>query len=75
VPVLGVIENMSGFTDPATGATHAIFGSGGGKNLAESCGVPLLGSVPIDIALREASDSGVRYEDKGGIYKAIAALI
>jgi len=75
VPVLGVIENMSGFTDPETGVVHAIFGSGGGARLAQSCGVPFLGSVPIDIALREASDAGTVFEDRAGIYKALAVAL
>jgi ATP-binding protein involved in chromosome partitioning len=75
VPVLGVIENMSGFADPATGKVHAIFGTGGGRRLAERCKVPFLGEVPIEMALREASDSGQRFEDKAGVYKAVAQLI
>jgi ATP-binding protein involved in chromosome partitioning len=75
VPVLGVIENMSGFLDPATGMTHAIFGAGGGRRLAQTCSVPFLGAVPIEIALREASDAGEKYQDKARVYTAIAALI
>jgi ATP-binding protein involved in chromosome partitioning len=47
--VLGVIENM----------TSEVFGSGGGERLAGDLGVPLLGSVPLDVRLREAGDSGV----------------
>jgi ATP-binding protein involved in chromosome partitioning len=73
VPVLGVIENMSGFSDPATRTVHAIFGAGGGRRLAESQNVPFLGEVPIEIALREASDAGSRFEDKTGIYRQIVA--
>jgi ATP-binding protein involved in chromosome partitioning len=72
VPLLGVIENMSGFSDPQTGKVHAIFGAGGGKRLAESCAVPFLGEVPIDIALRQASDNGQVFKDTEGIYTAIA---
>jgi len=71
VKILGVIENMSGFADPATGTVHAIFGEGGGKRLAESAGVPFLGEVPIDIGLRIASDTGAAFEDKAAIYKGI----
>jgi len=71
VPLLGVIENMSGFTDPVTGTHHAIFGEGGGKRLAEATGAPFLGSIPIDISLRIASDTGVQFADKTEIYKAI----
>ncbi len=57
--VTGVIENMAGFTDPETGKTHDIFGSGGGEELAEALGTDLLGRIPIDPHLREASDAGV----------------
>ncbi|MCA1784286.1 MAG: Mrp/NBP35 family ATP-binding protein [Intrasporangiaceae bacterium] len=57
--VTGVIENMAGFTDPETGATHDIFGTGGGQELAEALGTDLLGTIPIDPHLREAGDAGV----------------
>jgi ATP-binding protein involved in chromosome partitioning len=56
--VIGVIENMSGFS-PAPGAPVVdVFGRGGGLRLAEQLGVPLLGEIPIDVALREGSDTG-----------------
>jgi len=54
----GVIENMSGFTTPS-GERFAIFGSGGGKELADELDVPLLGRVPLTMPLREHADSGV----------------
>jgi len=57
--VSGVIENMAGFTDPETGTTHDIFGSGGGEELAEALDTQLLGRIPIDPHLREAGDAGV----------------
>ncbi|HEY8616954.1 Mrp/NBP35 family ATP-binding protein [Phenylobacterium sp.] len=57
-PVLGVVENMAFFPDPATGARIPIFGEGGGKAEAERLGVPLLAEVPIDIALRQGGDEG-----------------
>jgi ATP-binding protein involved in chromosome partitioning len=53
----GVIENMSGFTTP-TGERYAIFGEGGGRELADELDVPLLGSVPLTMPLREHADSG-----------------
>jgi ATP-binding protein involved in chromosome partitioning len=53
----GVIENMSGFTTPA-GERFAIFGQGGGQELADELDVPLLGSVPLTMPLREHADSG-----------------
>lgn len=45
VPVLGIVENMAAFTDPASGARVAFFGEGGGQRLADEVGVPLLGLV------------------------------
>ncbi|HEY5261814.1 MAG TPA: P-loop NTPase [Solirubrobacteraceae bacterium] len=54
----GVIENMSGFTTPS-GERYAIFGEGGGKELADELDVPLLGKVPLTMPLREHADSGV----------------
>jgi ATP-binding protein involved in chromosome partitioning len=59
VPVLGVVENMSGFLDPLTGMRHDLFGSGGGERLAEELGVPLLGQVPLQAGLTDAADKGV----------------
>jgi ATP-binding protein involved in chromosome partitioning len=58
VPVLGLIENMSHFISPSDGARFDIFGTGGGKAAAEELGIPFLGEIPIDIALREGSDNG-----------------
>jgi ATP-binding protein involved in chromosome partitioning len=58
VPVLGVVENMSGFTDPETGRRFELFSSGGGQRLAEEIGVPLLGSVPLQPRLAELADGG-----------------
>jgi len=55
--VLGIIENMAGFTTP-TGERFAIFGEGGGEALAEELDVPLLGKVPITMPLRAQSDAG-----------------
>ena len=56
--VLGIIENMSGFVCPSCGDTHEIFGSGGGRSLAEATGVGFLGQVPLDTAVRTAGDTG-----------------
>jgi ATP-binding protein involved in chromosome partitioning len=58
VPVLGIVENMSFFVSPADGRHYDIFGSGGGEREAARLRVPLLGKVPIDIALRESGDIG-----------------
>jgi ATP-binding protein involved in chromosome partitioning len=75
VKLLGIIENMSYFTD-ANGNKLAIFGEGGGKKLADEFSVPLLGKVPLDVALREASDSGREYSGIGSeAYKDIAGKL
>lgn len=58
VPVLGVVENMSGFTDPETGKRFELFSSGGGQRLSEELGVPLLGQVPLQPGLAEQADAG-----------------
>jgi len=58
VPVLGIIENMSYFVCPHCGDRTAIFGSGGGKRLAEELGVPLLGEIPLYPAILEGGDRG-----------------
>jgi ATP-binding protein involved in chromosome partitioning len=55
--LLGVIENMSGFTTP-DGERFTIFGEGGGQQLADELDVPLLGKVPLSEALREHADWG-----------------
>ncbi len=56
--VIGVIENMSGFAPTPGGPVVDLFGRGGGRRLAEQLGVPLLGEIPLDVALREGSDTG-----------------
>jgi ATP-binding protein involved in chromosome partitioning len=56
--VLGVVENMSGFTTPG-GERFSIFGEGGGQELASELDVPLFGKVPLTMPLREQADAGV----------------
>src|SRR3989440_5455080 len=55
--IAGVVENMAGFAAP-DGQRYPIFGQGGGQALADELGVPLLGSVPLTMPLREHSDAG-----------------
>ncbi|GFK94455.1 Iron-sulfur cluster carrier protein [Fundidesulfovibrio magnetotacticus] len=57
-PVLGIVENLSGFSCPDCGAVHQIFSSGGGERLAQECGVPFLGRIPIEPAVGRAADQG-----------------
>jgi ATP-binding protein involved in chromosome partitioning len=58
VPVLGVVENMSYFVCPGCGEKYDIFGSGGGKQVAEQFGLPLLAAIPMDPRIREGGDTG-----------------
>jgi ATP-binding protein involved in chromosome partitioning len=57
LPLRGVIENMSWFT-AEDGTRYELFGQGGGQQLADELGVPLLGQVPLVPALREGGDAG-----------------
>lgn len=57
MPVVGVVENMSGFTTE-DGRHYALFGSGGGSELADQLGVPLLGQVPLDPNVVNGGDEG-----------------
>jgi ATP-binding protein involved in chromosome partitioning len=56
-PILGVIENMSYFMDPA-GNKHEIFGAGGGEKIAQFAEAPLLGQIPLDPRVRQWGDDG-----------------
>ena len=61
LPVIGVIENMSGFVCPKCGEVTDIFKSGGGEKMAKEMKVPFLGKIPIDPQIVEACDSGKPY--------------
>lgn len=56
--VIGVVENMSVFIAPDTGKRYEIFGSGGGQQLADKLGVPLLGQIPLTSSVRQTGDEG-----------------
>jgi ATP-binding protein involved in chromosome partitioning len=58
VPILGVVENMAWFTPPGHTERYYLFGQGGGETIEREFGVPLLGQVPLEIAVREGGDSG-----------------
>ncbi len=73
VPVLGIIENMATHVCSNCGHEEHIFGAGGGERMAKEYGVPLLGSLPLDIRIREQTDSGrptVVAEPEGRIAQA-----
>jgi ATP-binding protein involved in chromosome partitioning len=61
VPVIGIVENMSGFVCPHCGKEINIFKYGGGERAAQELGVPFLGRVPLDPNMVEAADSGTPF--------------
>ena len=58
VPIIGLVENMAGYRCPHCGETSDPFGNGGAEAEARARGIPFLGRVPLDIAIRTASDAG-----------------
>ena len=78
LPVIGVVENMSGMICPHCNTEIDLFGKGGGKKIAEEFGVPFLGSIPIDPEMRKAGDEGRPYlinHDKTATWKSVDALM
>jgi ATP-binding protein involved in chromosome partitioning len=73
IPILGIVENMAGFTPPGSDEVFHIFGEGGGKSAAEEFDLPLLGKITLRQDLREAMDAGTFVEDDN--IKSIASLI
>jgi Mrp family chromosome partitioning ATPase len=61
LPIIGVVENMSGFICPHCGKTVDIFKSGGGQEMALEMGIPFLGKIPIEPKIVETGDSGKPY--------------
>ncbi len=58
VPVIGLVENMAGYTCPSCGVISDPFGRGGAEAAADALGIAFLGRIPLDIAIRTASDAG-----------------
>jgi len=58
VPVLGIVENMSTYVCPHCGGRDDLFGHGGAREAANRFGVPFLGEIPLDAAIRRYSDDG-----------------
>ncbi len=78
VPILGVVENMSGFVCPQCQTITDIFQSGGGAQMAQEMGVPFLGRIPLDPALGAACDAGmpfVRQHPQSQTAQALQAII
>ncbi|HUU75876.1 MAG TPA: Mrp/NBP35 family ATP-binding protein [Methanoregulaceae archaeon] len=67
IPIIGIVENMSGMLCPHCNEEIDLFGKGGGKKIAEELGVPFLGSIPLDPEMRKAGDEGrpfiIRHQD------------
>jgi ATP-binding protein involved in chromosome partitioning len=61
VPIIGIIENMSGFACPKCGTVTKIFKVGGGQRIASDMSIPFLGSIPIDPEICEDSDNGLPF--------------
>lgn len=78
LPVIGVIENMSGFVCPHCGEGVDIFKSGGGKTLADDMKIPFLGKVPLDPAMVSSGDEGaplVEHQAASPTARAIEAIV
>ena len=74
VPIIGVIENMSGFACPHCGETTAILRTGGGKKMAEEMRVPFLGAIPIDPQIADACDEGESFISRYGSSPTAVAM-
>jgi ATP-binding protein involved in chromosome partitioning len=61
LPVIGIVENMSGMICPHCGDTIDLFGRDGGEKAAQELGIPYLGSIPLDPAMVKAGDEGRPY--------------
>ena len=81
IPILGIVENMSGFRCPHCGKKIDIFKSGGGKKAADEFQVPFLGSIPIDIEIANSGDQGTPFmcnnkeSETGQAFEKIVQLI
>lgn len=62
IPVLGVIENMSGYTCPCCGEVSNLFSSGGGEVMAQQLGIPFLGRVPVDVKFGELVEGSMEVD-------------
>jgi hybrid cluster-associated redox disulfide protein len=71
-PIIGLVENMSYFTDPATGSRHELFGESKGVRLVVESGAPLLAQLPIDPALTQLCDEGRLESYESPDYDALA---
>ncbi|MGQ9514505.1 MAG: P-loop NTPase [Thermoproteota archaeon] len=78
IPVIGIVENMSGFVCPRCGFQVDIFRRGGGITISEQLSVPFLGAIPLDPTICDSSDDGVPFAMKdtnSSASKAFAAIV
>lgn len=81
VPILGILENMSGFVCPHCGTASPVFRQGGGRQASQRLGVPFLGEIPLDSRVCEASDRGepmvIRHPDSAaaGAFRRVAKTL
>ena len=77
VPVIGLVENMSGYACPSCGEISDPFGTGGAEAAARVMAIPFLGRVPLRLSIREASDAGIPpasgHGEEAELFAAIAA--
>jgi Mrp family chromosome partitioning ATPase len=74
MPILGIIENMSGFACPCCGTVTHIFKTGGGRKVAIELGVPFLGAIPLDPTVVEAGDGGSPFVGRAADSPAVTAF-
>ncbi|MFW6180253.1 MAG: P-loop NTPase [Spirochaetota bacterium] len=74
IPVIGIVENMSGFTCPHCGKEVALFKKGGGERAASQLGVPFLGSIPFEQEMVDLADRGTPFVAFGRELRAARAF-
>lgn len=76
-PILGIVENMSEYACPSCGDSHDMFGEGGGWEVAEDHGVPLLAEIPMDPEINQSDEAAVHVEDSpvGDKFRQLAPVV
>jgi ATP-binding protein involved in chromosome partitioning len=74
IPIIGIIENMSGFVCPKCGAEIDIFKAGGGKKIAKELSIEYLGKIPIDPSVCVDSDRGTPFVARGSVSTTVKAF-
>jgi ATP-binding protein involved in chromosome partitioning len=75
IPIIGVIENMSGFICPKCGSQINLFSIGGGEKIAKELNIPFLGGIPLDIELSQSADEGQPFITRKSNSKALKSFI